>query len=148
MANGDDAYTIGFRKPPKHTRFAKGKSGNPNGRPKGSQNLATVLDKACRQRIRITTNGVTRYVSKFEATMLQLCNKAASGDLKAIRELHNWTVSLANFEQADIPPVISDESDPLVMANILMRIRASEDDPSDTETVPAPNDTSTPEEQK
>ena len=75
--------------------------------------------------------------------MLQLCNKAASGDLKAIRELHNWTVSLANFEQADI----SDESDPLVMANILMRIRASEDDPSDTETVPAPNDTFTPEEQ-
>jgi len=72
MPNGEDAYIVGFRKPPKHTRFTKGKSGNPNGRPKGSQNLATVLDKACRQRIRITTNGVPRYVSKFEATMLQL----------------------------------------------------------------------------
>jgi hypothetical protein len=146
MANGEDTYAIGFRKPPKHTRFAKGKSGNPNGRPKGSQNLATVLDKACRQRIRITTNGVTRYVSKFEATMLQLCNKAASGDLKATRELHNWIASLANFEQADIPPAIANESDPLVMASIIMRIRGSEDAASGTETDPAQNATSTPEE--
>ena len=148
MANGDDTYTIGFRNPPKHTRFAKGKSGNPNGRPKGSQNLATVLDKACRQRIRITTNGVTRYVSKFEATMLQLNNKAASGDLKAIRELHNWIVSLPNSEQAGIPPAIANESDPLVMASIIKRIRDARDTSSDTETGPAPNDAPTSEEQK
>jgi hypothetical protein len=141
MTNGDDAYSVGFRKPPKHTRFAKGTSGNPNGRPKGSQNPATILDKACRERIRIITNGKTRYVSKFEATMLQLNNKAASGDLKAIRELLNWIISLPNFEQAAIPPAIPNESDSLVMASIIKRIRNSEDAPSDTETGPGPNDT-------
>ncbi|MGD0275716.1 MAG: DUF5681 domain-containing protein [Syntrophales bacterium] len=26
-------YEVGFRKPPKQTRFAKGQSGNPHGRP-------------------------------------------------------------------------------------------------------------------
>jgi hypothetical protein len=144
MTNGDVTYTIGFRKPPKHTRFAKGTSGNPHGRPKGSQNPATVLDKACRERIRITTNGKTRYVTKFEATMLQLNNKAASGDLKAIRELHNWIILLPNFEQAAIPAAIPRESDPFVMASITQRIRAAEDGPSETKASLSPNPTSTP----
>lgn len=34
---------IGYKKPPRHTRFRKGQSGNPKGRPKGTQNLKTDL---------------------------------------------------------------------------------------------------------
>jgi hypothetical protein len=30
----DDDYDVGYGKPPKHTRFKKGKSGNPKGRPR------------------------------------------------------------------------------------------------------------------
>jgi hypothetical protein len=30
----DDPYEVGFGKPPEHTKFKKGKSGNPTGRPK------------------------------------------------------------------------------------------------------------------
>ena len=32
--NSNEAYEIGYGKPPKATRFQKGKSGNPSGRPK------------------------------------------------------------------------------------------------------------------
>ena|SRR6202035_3656812 len=32
--NSDEGYKIGYGKPPKHSRFKKGKSGNPKGRPK------------------------------------------------------------------------------------------------------------------
>jgi hypothetical protein len=28
-------YPVGYRKPPVHSRFKKGQSGNPRGRPKG-----------------------------------------------------------------------------------------------------------------
>ncbi len=36
-------YDVGYRKPPKHTRFKPGQSGNPRGRPKGTKNLKTDL---------------------------------------------------------------------------------------------------------
>jgi hypothetical protein len=41
----DEPYKVGNKKPPLHTRFPKGKSGNPGGRPKGSsKNLAYFGD--------------------------------------------------------------------------------------------------------
>ena len=38
--DSDDGQ-VGYRKPPVHTRFKPGQSGNPKGRPKGPRNLAT-----------------------------------------------------------------------------------------------------------
>jgi hypothetical protein len=130
--HGDD-YTVGFKRPPKHTRFAKGQSGNARGRPKGSQNLATILEKACRERIRVTINGKTRSLSKFEAAMLQLANKAAAGDLKATSALFSWITGLGNSEQTGVANPLARESDALVMASIIRRIRESGNPRSETE---------------
>jgi Family of unknown function (DUF5681) len=40
-------YKVGYGKPPKTTRFKKGKSGNPGGRPKGSLNLQRATSQHC-----------------------------------------------------------------------------------------------------
>jgi hypothetical protein len=133
MADDKD-YTIGFQKPPKNTRFRKGKSGNPNGRPKGSQNFTTILDRACRERIHVTINGKARYISKFEATMLQLINKAVAGELRAINTLFTWITGLWNLGQSAMPAPVPKESDSLVMASIIHRIRQSEPLPSAADT--------------
>ena len=89
MPNQDDhpAYEIGFGKPPKHSRFRKGLSGNPKGRPKGRRNLATVLERTLLEKVVINENGVRRTVTKLEAAVKQLVNKAAAGDLAALRQL-------------------------------------------------------------
>jgi Family of unknown function (DUF5681) len=78
---------VGYSKPPEATRFKKGISGNPKGRPKGSLNVATVFLKTLREKVVISENGRRKTVTKLEAALKQLVNKSASGDLCALRQL-------------------------------------------------------------
>lgn len=79
-SDGGSDYEVGYGKPPMHTRFKKGASGNPKGRPKGSKNLATLLEKELKQRVVVTEGGRRRSITKQEAMVKHLVNKAVSGD--------------------------------------------------------------------
>ena len=80
-------YEIGYGKPPRQTRFAKGQSGNPRGRPPGAKNLTTLLNEALDERVLVTENGGRRKVSKRQAIVTQLVNRAATADFRAIKML-------------------------------------------------------------
>jgi hypothetical protein len=81
-------YEVGYGKPPEHSRFRPGESGNRRGRPKGGTQLAHLRRTgACRAGGRQGRGGRTRKISKLEVAMTQLANKAATGDLRAIRML-------------------------------------------------------------
>ena len=41
--DGARDYKVGYKKPPLHSRFKKGQSGNPRGRPRGAKNFSSVL---------------------------------------------------------------------------------------------------------
>jgi len=86
-AERDGDYKVGFGKPPERTRFKKGRSGNPRGRPKDVKNLATLLGKTLSERVIISEHGRRRSISKLEAAVKQLVNKAASGDPKFMQQL-------------------------------------------------------------
>jgi hypothetical protein len=58
---------IGYGRPPKATRFKPGVSGNPNGRPKGTRNLATDLAAELGEQITVRENGRPRPISKQRA---------------------------------------------------------------------------------
>ena len=81
---------VGPGNPPKHTRFVKGKSGNPGGRPRGSKNLATLLREAADGPVTATIDGKQRKISKIQATAMQLATKAAGGDAKSIGQFLDW----------------------------------------------------------
>ena len=78
-------YAVGYGKPPVHTRFKKGQSGNPRGRPRGAKNNATLLKEALDQTVAINENGRRRHITKRGAMFTQLANKAAQGDHRAIQ---------------------------------------------------------------
>ena len=84
MAN-EQEYVVGKGKPPLHSRFKKGQSGNPSGRRKASKNVATLVAKALNERVTVVENGQRKRITKLEAILKQLTNKAAAGDQRAIR---------------------------------------------------------------
>jgi regulator of protease activity HflC (stomatin/prohibitin superfamily) len=80
----------GYGNPPKHTQFQKGQSGNKKGRPKGSKNLATILQEAARDQVTAKIDGRKQRISKTRATAMQLASKAAAGDQAAMKEFLKW----------------------------------------------------------
>ena len=80
-------YVVGYRRPPKATQFAAGKSGNPKGRPKGSRSVGAVLNDILQQKIAVTENGKTRRIPALEVMLRRLVNDAMRGDPNAIRLL-------------------------------------------------------------
>jgi len=76
-------YEVGDRRPPKHSRFKPGVSGNPKGRPKGSVNVRTRVTQQLRQTVTGTRNGRPVKLSKADLIARQIVDAAAKGDLKA-----------------------------------------------------------------
>lgn len=87
-------YEVGYGKPPQHSRFRPGTSGNPKGRPKGSKNKAhsplaermkeIILDEAYRD-ISVRDGDRTVTVPMAQAVIRSMSLKAAKGDHRSQR---------------------------------------------------------------
>ena len=85
-----DDYEIGFKKPPLHSRFKQGQSGNPKGRPKKAKQPKMALDyiEAELQRVIVVIeNGRRRRMTVLEAISKNLVNKAVKGDVHAVDKI-------------------------------------------------------------
>lgn len=102
---GAATYEIGHGKPPLHTRFKPGQSGNPGGRKKGARNLKTVIADILETEIELIENGRARKRPLIDALILKLVQEALSGDTRAIRDLLDRyeRVTAASEERADEP---------------------------------------------
>jgi hypothetical protein len=118
----DDDYRGGYRHPPLGTRFRPGTSGNPRGRPKGARKLATVLAAALAERVVVAENGGRKRITKLEAAVKQLVNRAASGEARSMRLL------LALIQASEAKPLQTESSAPsaddaLVLREITRRLK-------------------------
>ena len=75
-------YDVGYKRPPVHTRFKKGKSGNPAGRPKRRITQPTVLlefERILGRRMRVNHNGRVQDISALQAFLTQMVHKGIKG---------------------------------------------------------------------
>lgn len=134
------AYTVGYKRPPEHTRFKKGQSGNPKGRPKGSLNFIQALEKELRSPVTVKEpGGGSRTITKFEAALKQLANKAAMGDHRAMALLMSFVTTYLNSPEGT-SPVLAQEADQAVLAGLLKRLEPH----AQGATMPTPSNSSTP----
>ena len=128
MSDDDNPdYKVGYKKPPLHTRFRKGQSGNPRGRPRGSKNLSTLLTDALNEPVVVTEDGRKRKISKRELGVRQLVNKFAMAEAQATKILLGLMQErdrLGADASAERPSLSAD--DEKVIANLLKRLRGEE----------------------
>lgn len=105
------AYEVGYGKPPKHTQFRKGESGNPKGRPKGLRNLKTDLAEELGEHITVKENGRVVTHTKQRLVLKALTAKALKGDARAgeiLIRLIGQHLGL-DGEDADDPSLAADD---------------------------------------
>src|SRR5947208_13450767 len=117
----DDDCEVGYRRPPRHSRFVKGQSGNPRGRSAGVKNMKTLLNRALNEFVIVTEDGGRRKVSKREAIVTQLVNRSAKADFRAIQILLGM---LRDIEGHAEPGAADHDTFTEADARILQRIRA------------------------
>jgi hypothetical protein len=76
-------YRVGYGHPPRHTQFRAGQVGNPKGRPRGSANARTVVERALNKQIKVRKGKKTRKISMLEALADTYAIKAVQGDRHA-----------------------------------------------------------------
>jgi len=97
------AYQVGYGRPPVHSRFKPGVSGNPSGRPRGSQNFKTLLDRILKEVIPLLDGEQHRKVSKAEAITRRLVIGALKGDSRSQITLFRLAEITGQFEQPPEP---------------------------------------------
>lgn len=80
-------YTVGYCRPPVMTRFKKGQSGNPRGRPKGAHSSKALLQAALAAPVRITEAGEIKTIAQREALFRALVARAVKGDNRATAQV-------------------------------------------------------------
>ncbi|MEN0653996.1 MULTISPECIES: DUF5681 domain-containing protein [Hyphobacterium] len=123
--SSEDDYEVGYGKPPKSTRFKKGQSGNPRGRPKKlASTVAGQVSRLMREQYSARVNGEVVSMTGEEMIARRLMEKALKGDPKAFEKVHQLT----NQHQAEIERIATIEHNPKPLVIELVHARIPEEE--------------------
>jgi len=133
-------YNIGYRKPPKHSRFKPGQSGNPKGRPKGARSLQTIVRELMTQKVPIRTAKGIKKMTHMEALMHKALEQGYAGNLRALTSIIQLYAQSVPNEEA--PPLESFDADQSALINQMLSEAGFDHEPVKRKT-----DRSTPDEE-
>lgn len=104
-------YDVGYRKPPEHGKFRRGKSGNPFGRRKKQppQGLDALLIEELLSTITVHTNGKSKKLPKMEVVAKRFVAKAMEGDPRILKLLLNMPFIRTITPPVMFPPLNSEQ---------------------------------------
>lgn len=115
---------VGYGRPPRHSRFKAGQSGNPSGRPKGVRSLKRDLADELSQMVQVSENGARLKLSKQRLAVKALTAKAIKGHVLAATKLFELLRETQGFDD-DADTKTShrlEEDDEAVIASLLARM--------------------------
>ena len=89
MSN-DKKPPVGRGSPPSEHQFSANKSGNRRGRPKGSQNVKTIVRKIAQEKHSIRDGDETIELTTVELLFRMLAIKAMNGDIRADKHIDRF----------------------------------------------------------
>jgi hypothetical protein len=98
-------YEVGYKKPPAHTRFKKGQSGNPRAKAKRSQDFASLLTEILDETVTMTEKGQPRQITKREALVRRVIDRNVLGDPKAMQPFLRLMEEIDRERKEGVRPV-------------------------------------------
>jgi Family of unknown function (DUF5681) len=87
MSRDPDVDRVGYKRPPRHTQFQPGRSGNPSGRPKGLRNFRADLDEELSELLTVRDGDREIRITRQRALVRNLVAAAIKGDMRAVTTL-------------------------------------------------------------
>ena len=104
MTKKDDDGRVGYKRPPSHTRFKPGQSGNPKGRPKHVRNLKTEFLEELGEVVHVREGDRKLTISKQRALIKALVAAAIKGDMRAANAIVSFCTRAFSNEPEDAEP--------------------------------------------
>jgi hypothetical protein len=97
---------VGYKKPPRHSQFKPGQSGNAKGRPKQSPKFADVVSKQLRKKVKVTMGDKVLNISMFEAIAIKHVSRAINGDPKSTAIVLSSLKPFENDHDNNLPELL------------------------------------------
>jgi Family of unknown function (DUF5681) len=108
-----NGYAVGYRKPPLHTRFQPGQSGNPSGRRKGLRNLKTDVQRTLKMPVKVKKGG---RISTQEGMLMVLREKALKGDARGLDRMLGYASQYNNEPGETVAQALSTDDQAILAA--------------------------------
>jgi uncharacterized protein DUF5681 len=93
----DSTYNVGYGKPPKANQFRKGQTGNPRGKRRGEENIASAFKRIVLRRVKINDGEKVRTVTLAEAVILKNINAALQKNPLAMSNIFRLAEEAGEF---------------------------------------------------
>jgi hypothetical protein len=129
------------------SRYKKGQSGNPKGRPKKPKpdqiDGKALFKKMLGKKMAITSGGLTQTVTVWEAGLMQLGNQFAKGDAKARRDvfwaIDKYGIKLFDGREGDVGKLLPPDHYRKVLEEYVKRASGPQDRSSDDPKIAPPD---------